>query len=114
MNEQVQAVLKQVSITQRIGIIGAALLYLDKTIQLTAAQESLIVAAVLAGGLYLLINFAKPSVTARLYHAARRLAPSIRVLARSRSPARSRSSAWLRLFSRDAMTWLNWLGAEGI
>lgn len=33
-----------------IGIIGAALLYLNKTIQLTAAQESLVVAAVLAGG----------------------------------------------------------------
>ena len=33
-----------------IGIIGAALLYLNKTIQLTVAQESLIVAAVLAGG----------------------------------------------------------------
>ncbi|BET66852.1 sugar porter family MFS transporter [Opitutales bacterium ASA1] len=33
-----------------IGIIGAALLYLGKTVQLTAAQESLIVAAVLAGG----------------------------------------------------------------
>lgn len=33
-----------------IGIIGAALLYLNKTIALTTAQESLIVAAVLAGG----------------------------------------------------------------
>jgi SP family myo-inositol transporter-like MFS transporter 13 len=33
-----------------IGIIGAALLYLNKTIALTAAQESLVVAAVLAGG----------------------------------------------------------------
>jgi SP family myo-inositol transporter-like MFS transporter 13 len=33
-----------------IGIIGAALLYLNKTIQLTASQESLVVAAVLAGG----------------------------------------------------------------
>jgi len=33
-----------------IGIIGAALLYLNKTIALTVAQESLIVAAVLAGG----------------------------------------------------------------
>ena len=33
-----------------IGIIGAALLYLNKTIELTVAQESLIVAAVLAGG----------------------------------------------------------------
>jgi SP family myo-inositol transporter-like MFS transporter 13 len=33
-----------------IGIIGAALLYLNKTISLTAAQESAIVAAVLAGG----------------------------------------------------------------
>lgn len=33
-----------------IGIIGAALLYLNKTIALSVAQESLIVAAVLAGG----------------------------------------------------------------
>jgi SP family myo-inositol transporter-like MFS transporter 13 len=33
-----------------IGIIGAALLYLNKTIALTATQESLVVAAVLAGG----------------------------------------------------------------
>jgi SP family myo-inositol transporter-like MFS transporter 13 len=33
-----------------IGIIGAALLYLGKTIHLTLAQESLIVAAVLGGG----------------------------------------------------------------
>lgn len=33
-----------------IGIIGAALLYLNKTIALTAAQESAVVAAVLAGG----------------------------------------------------------------
>jgi sugar porter (SP) family MFS transporter len=33
-----------------IGIIGAALLYLNKSIALTTAQESLIVAAVLAGG----------------------------------------------------------------
>lgn len=33
-----------------IGIIGAALLYLNKTIQLTVSQESLVVAAVLAGG----------------------------------------------------------------
>ncbi len=33
-----------------IGIIGAALLYLGKTISLTTAQESLVVAAVLAGG----------------------------------------------------------------
>lgn len=33
-----------------IGIIGAALLYLNKTVQLTVAQESLVVAAVLAGG----------------------------------------------------------------
>jgi SP family myo-inositol transporter-like MFS transporter 13 len=33
-----------------IGIIGAALLYLNKTIALTVAQESLVVAAVLAGG----------------------------------------------------------------
>jgi sugar porter (SP) family MFS transporter len=33
-----------------IGIIGAALLYLDKTIRLSIAQESLVVAAVLAGG----------------------------------------------------------------
>ena len=33
-----------------IGIIGAALLYLNKTIALTTAQESLVVAAVLAGG----------------------------------------------------------------
>lgn len=33
-----------------LGIIGAALLYLNKTIALTAAQESLVVAAVLAGG----------------------------------------------------------------
>ena len=33
-----------------IGIIGAALLYLNKTIELTATQESLVVAAVLAGG----------------------------------------------------------------
>jgi sugar porter (SP) family MFS transporter len=33
-----------------IGIIGAALLYLNKTIALTSAQESLVVAAVLAGG----------------------------------------------------------------
>jgi sugar porter (SP) family MFS transporter len=33
-----------------IGIIGAALLYLGKTISLTEAQESLVVAAVLAGG----------------------------------------------------------------
>jgi SP family myo-inositol transporter-like MFS transporter 13 len=33
-----------------IGIIGAALLYLGKTIGLTTAQESLVVAAVLAGG----------------------------------------------------------------
>jgi SP family myo-inositol transporter-like MFS transporter 13 len=33
-----------------IGIIGAALLYLGKTISLTVAQESLVVAAVLAGG----------------------------------------------------------------
>jgi sugar porter (SP) family MFS transporter len=33
-----------------IGIIGAALLYLGKTINLTTAQESLVVAAVLAGG----------------------------------------------------------------
>jgi len=31
--------------------------------------------AVLVGGLYLFINFGKSSVTARLYHAARRLAP---------------------------------------
>lgn len=33
-----------------IGIIGAALLYLNKTIALTVGQESLVVAAVLAGG----------------------------------------------------------------
>lgn len=33
-----------------IGIIGAALLYLNKTIALTTAQESAVVAAVLAGG----------------------------------------------------------------
>jgi SP family myo-inositol transporter-like MFS transporter 13 len=33
-----------------IGIIGAALLYLNKTVSLTVAQESLVVAAVLAGG----------------------------------------------------------------
>jgi sugar porter (SP) family MFS transporter len=33
-----------------IGIIGAALLYLNKTISLSVAQESLVVAAVLAGG----------------------------------------------------------------
>lgn len=33
-----------------VGIIGAALLYLAKTINLTLAQESLVVAAVLAGG----------------------------------------------------------------
>lgn len=33
-----------------IGIIGAALLYLNKTIALSAAQESAVVAAVLAGG----------------------------------------------------------------
>lgn len=33
-----------------VGIIGAALLYLNKTISLTAAQESAVVAAVLAGG----------------------------------------------------------------
>lgn len=33
-----------------IGIIGAALLYLNKSIALTTAQESLVVAAVLAGG----------------------------------------------------------------
>jgi sugar porter (SP) family MFS transporter len=33
-----------------VGIIGAALLYLDKTIHLTVAQESLVVAAVLGGG----------------------------------------------------------------
>jgi SP family myo-inositol transporter-like MFS transporter 13 len=33
-----------------IGIIGAALLYLNKTITLSVSQESLIVAAVLAGG----------------------------------------------------------------
>lgn len=33
-----------------IGIIGAALLYLNKTIALTVAQESLVVAAVLGGG----------------------------------------------------------------
>jgi len=33
-----------------IGIIGAALLYIDKTISLTISQESLLVAAVLAGG----------------------------------------------------------------
>ncbi|MBI2517652.1 MAG: sugar porter family MFS transporter [Opitutae bacterium] len=33
-----------------IGIIGAALLYLDKTIRLSVTQESLVVAAVLAGG----------------------------------------------------------------
>lgn len=33
-----------------IGIIGAALLYLNKTITLSVTQESLIVAAVLAGG----------------------------------------------------------------
>lgn len=33
-----------------VGIIGAALLYLSKTIELTVAQESLVVAAVLAGG----------------------------------------------------------------
>jgi uncharacterized membrane protein len=32
-------------------------------------------AAVLAGALYLFTHFAEPSVTARLYHAARRLAP---------------------------------------
>jgi MFS transporter, SP family, solute carrier family 2 (myo-inositol transporter), member 13 len=34
-----------------IGIIGAALLYLNKTIQLTIQQESLIVGAVLGGGM---------------------------------------------------------------
>jgi MFS transporter, SP family, solute carrier family 2 (myo-inositol transporter), member 13 len=33
-----------------IGIIGAALLYLGKTVSLSLAQESLVVAAVLAGG----------------------------------------------------------------
>lgn len=33
-----------------LGIIGAALLYLNKTISLTTSQESLVVAAVLAGG----------------------------------------------------------------
>ncbi len=33
-----------------IGIIAAALLYLNKTIQLSVSQESLVVAAVLAGG----------------------------------------------------------------
>ncbi len=33
-----------------IGIIGAALGYLTKTISLTVSQESLVVAAVLAGG----------------------------------------------------------------
>jgi SP family myo-inositol transporter-like MFS transporter 13 len=33
-----------------IGIIGAALLYLNKTVSLTVAQESFVVAAVLAGG----------------------------------------------------------------
>lgn len=33
-----------------VGIIGAALLYLNKTIALTVAQESFVVAAVLAGG----------------------------------------------------------------
>ena len=33
-----------------IGIIGAALLYLNKTVALTVAQESFVVAAVLAGG----------------------------------------------------------------
>jgi SP family myo-inositol transporter-like MFS transporter 13 len=33
-----------------IGIIGAALLYLNKTVTLTVSQESLVVAAVLAGG----------------------------------------------------------------
>ena len=35
-----------------IGIIGAALLYLGKTINLTLAQESLIVAAVTGGGMF--------------------------------------------------------------
>ena len=35
-----------------IGIIGAALLYLDKTINLTLQQKSLIVGAVLGGGMF--------------------------------------------------------------
>src|SRR5271155_2700782 len=35
-----------------LGIIGAALLYLDKTIDLSAQQTSLIVAALLFGGIF--------------------------------------------------------------
>ena len=43
------------SMPLRIGIIGAALLYLNKTIALTTQQESLVVAAVLVVlGLYAL------------------------------------------------------------